>query len=77
MGEVVRFPARLRPIQPITAEQVEVRDALIVTMGSRCSACADRGVVFFQSAFGPSYRPCPCGGTDEDRIDLSDFGGAA
>lgn len=83
MSNVVPFPTRLRPTQPITAEQVEVRDALIVTMGTRCSACADRGVVFFQSVFGPSFRPCPCGGSGSDRVDLNevigrnDFGGAA
>lgn len=77
MSNVIRCPPRLRPIQPITAEQVEIRDALIETMGSRCPACADRGVVFFQSAYGPSYRPCPCGGTDADRVEIPDFGGAA
>lgn len=79
MSNVIRFPTRLRPIQPITAEQVDIRNALIVTLGTQCRQCSDRGVIFFQTAFGPSYRPCPCGGTDEDRIDLNDFdfGGAA
>jgi len=77
MGEIVRFPTRLRPIQPITAEQVEIRDALIVTMGPHCRQCGDHGVIFFDTAYGPSYRPCPCGGTGEDRIDLNDFDGAA
>jgi hypothetical protein len=45
MGEVVRFPTRLRPIQPITAEQVEIRDALILTMGEKpvCRDCAGTG----------------------------------
>ena len=77
MGEVVRFPVRLRPIQPITAEQVDVRDALIVTLSYRCMECADRGVVVFDTLYGPSYRLCRCGGTEHNRVDLNDFGGAA
>ncbi len=85
MSNVVRFPARLRPIQPITAEQIEIRDALILTMAEKpvCRDCAGTGwkigfrhlAVDLLDAFERS--PCPCGGTDEDRIDLNDFGGAA
>jgi hypothetical protein len=83
MGEVVRFPVRLRPVQPITAEQVEIRDALIMTLSGSCMHCAGRGVIFRPlnaRCFYPSdfeSLPCPCGGDDENRVDLSDFDGAA
>jgi len=77
MSNVVRFRPRFRALPLITSEQVAVRDALAEDDEPRCSACADRGVVFFQTAYGPSYRPCPCGGTDADRIEMPDFGGAA
>lgn len=76
MSNIVPSRPRLQPIQPITAEQVEIRDTLIEVL-ARCPACTGRGVVFFQSEFGASYRPCPCGGTDEDRIELNDANGAA
>lgn len=77
MSNVVPFRPRLRALPLITSEQIAVRDALAEDDKPHCSACADRGVVFFQTAYGPSYRPCPCGGTDEDRVELPDLGGAA
>jgi hypothetical protein len=85
MGEVVRLPVRLRPIRPITAEQVEIRDALIVSLSGSCMHCAGRGFIlrpinarcFYPSDF--VNVPCPCGGDDENRIDVDepDYPGAA
>lgn len=83
MSNVVRFPVRLRPIRLITAEQVAVRDALAEDDKPACPRCTGRGftirMVNPRGWFPSDYvsEPCPCGGTDEDRIDLNDFGGAA
>jgi hypothetical protein len=84
MGEVVRFPTRLRPIQPITAEQVEIRDALILTMGEKpvCPDCAGTGWNFrhrnllVNHAAGYEAHLCPCG-VDPICPDEPDFDGAA
>jgi hypothetical protein len=81
MGELIRFPPRLRPIQPITAEPVEIIDALIVAMGEDelCPACKGRGLFPFidPATRAVAFADCPCGGDDENRIDLEDLGGAA
>jgi len=77
MSNVIRPRPRLRALPLITSEQIAVRDALAEDDKPACSACADRGVIFFQTAYGPSYRPCPCGGTDADRVELPEFDGAA
>jgi hypothetical protein len=81
MGEVVRFPVRLRPIQPMTPELICVRDALIKAMDEfgLCPACRGRGVIFYPAVFGPADMPCPCGGDDENRIEIDgpDYPGAA
>lgn len=81
MGEVVRFPPRFRPIQPVTAEQAEIRDALIVALSQDrlCPACKGRGVIVYPAIFGAAFMRCPCGGDDENRIDPDepDFPGAA
>jgi hypothetical protein len=76
MGELVRFPVRLRPIQPMTAEQVEIRDALIIAL--RCE-CGGRGFTIKGSIYGIKVEPCPCGGDEENRIDPNepDYPGAA
>ncbi len=76
MGEVILFRPRSRPM--ITVEQIDIRDILNVTMGNElCAHCKGRGWIFTADAYGFSVAPCPCGGTEEDRIDLNDFGGAA
>jgi hypothetical protein len=82
VGHVVRFPRRLRAIQPITAEQVEVRDALIRTLSEfdLCPACKGRGIFAYKGRMGVViFDRCPCGGDDDNRIDIdgSDLGGAA
>ena len=71
MANVVNL-RRFFPIQPITAEQIEVRDTLLDTM-TACPRCADRGWIFFKCVNGsPDAIPCPCGGTDADRIELDE-----
>jgi hypothetical protein len=83
MSNVIRFPTRLRAIPLITVEQIAVRDALAENDQPACPHCAGRGVTIRminpRAWFPADYvsEPCPCGGTDEDRIDLNDFGGAA
>jgi hypothetical protein len=84
MGEVVRFPVRLRPIQPITAEQIEIRDALILTLGA-CQDCGGSGWKVRPKNLRLSHFddftmvPCLCGGDDESRVDPDepDYPGAA
>lgn len=78
MGEIIPFRSRQRHLRPITIEQIDIRDILNVTMGERlCRHCAGRGWIFTQDHYGVSVGPCPCGGDDENRVDLNDFGGAA
>lgn len=43
-----------------------------------CPACTGRGFFVYRDMVGfPAFSVCPCGGTEEDRIDLDDFDGAA
>lgn len=83
MSNVVPFRPRLCALPLITSEQIAVRDALAEDDKPACRQCTGRGWIvrmtnprgFYPSDF--EREPCPCGGTDEDRIDLNDFGGAA
>jgi hypothetical protein len=60
------------------AEVIDIQELLKKTLAA-CPAC--EGIGYFthkHPVFGTiATSPCPCGGTDEDRIDLNDFGGAA
>lgn len=79
MGIVLQFPRRSPVVcSEITQEHAdEIQDVLSQTL-SACPACTGRGVLLFKGPNGLlGYTSCPCGGTDEERIDLSDFGGAA
>ena len=60
------------------AEVIDVR-ALLTNALATCPACTGRGVFHHKHPVTGffTFSPCPCGGTDEDRIDLNDFGGAA
>jgi hypothetical protein len=53
--------------------------ALLTKTLAACPACTGRGVFHHKHPVTGlmTFSPCPCGGTDEDRIDLNDFGGAA
>jgi hypothetical protein len=59
-------------------EAVDIQRLLTKTLAS-CPRCDDSGWIFFRrrSDNQPDAIPCPCGGTDEDRIDPNDFEGAA
>jgi len=73
MATVVPF-YRFRAVEPMSAELIEIRDILLDTM-SACPRCTGRGVVFFKRADGePDFLPCPCGGTDADRVELDEVG---
>ena len=83
MADINAFPRRL----PVTCSAIahekvqearELLNSLILRSQIACPACTGRGVMLYKNSqtglLDPA--PCPCGGTDEDRIDF-DFGGAA
>jgi hypothetical protein len=80
MGEVVRFPTRLRPIHPITVERVEIRDALILTMGT-CPDCGNSGWKLrpknLRLEYFDDFERSRCGCGAPDCLDEPDFDGAA
>jgi hypothetical protein len=62
----------------ISAEQAEEIQRIITENMEHCPACKDRGLILFKHPLGYlDHIPCPCGGDDENRIVLDDFGGAA
>lgn len=91
MADVIAFPAGRRSrvlCSGITQAEADHAQIIIFqVMGGKpaCRDCAGTGwkigfrhlAVDRFDAFERS--PCPCGGTDEDRVDLNDFdfGGAA
>jgi len=80
MGDVIPFRPRARTAQVITIEAVSIQEILNVTTGNHlCPACKGRGWVFSAGRYSLSVDPCPCGGDDENRIDLDgpDYPGAA
>ncbi|KFG68673.1 hypothetical protein [Microvirga sp. BSC39] len=79
MGSIVSFPRRLRVVCTETMQiQADEVQALLSKTLNECPACTGRGAFTFKNpATGLlDCGPCPCGGTDEDRVDF-DFGGAA
>lgn len=79
MADVVAFPRRLRVICTETTQvQADAVQALLSKALNGCPACSGRGAFTFMNPTTGllDCAPCPCGGTDEDRIDF-DFGGAA
>jgi hypothetical protein len=80
MSKVTPFP-KAPSFQCRTVSQAEVIDiqALLRKTLAACPACAGRGQFPHKHPVSGlvAFSPCPCGGTDEDRIDLNDFGGAA
>jgi hypothetical protein len=72
MGEVIRFPTRLR----VVCTDVEQ----LYIPAYECPACKGRGEFLFKNEYGYLASTfCPCGGDDEDRIDIDgpDYPGAA
>jgi hypothetical protein len=79
MADVISFPPRLRVVcSEITQAQTDAVQALLAKTLNACPACQDRGAFSFKNPTTGllDFAPCPCGGTDEDRIDF-DFDGAA
>jgi hypothetical protein len=70
MGTVIPFP-RLREITCLSVEQTEIRDTLIKTMGS-CTDCAGTSHIVWNDGREWFREHCPCGGSDENRIDLNE-----
>jgi hypothetical protein len=80
MSKVTPFP-KAPSFECLTVSQADVVDIqeLLSEVLPSCPACAGIGQFAHKHpVYGwISWAPCPCGGTDEDRIDLNDFGGAA
>lgn len=83
MSNVISLPRRLRVVCSEISEQqldeAQVRLNSLLTNGLiSCPACTGRGVFPHKHPVTGevAFSPCPCGGTDEDRID-HDFDGAA
>lgn len=79
MADVIVFSRRAPVVcTAITQAQADAVQALLSKALSECPACTGRGAFPYknQTTGLLDFAPCPCGGTDEDRIDL-DFGGAA
>ncbi|MBA1156900.1 hypothetical protein [Microvirga mediterraneensis] len=85
MGTVIPFPQKpaLRLVCSETSEQVHADVAFLNSLLQHkanivCPTCIGRGLFIFKDAETGllDSAPCPCGGTDEDRIS-PDFGGAA
>lgn len=77
MGIVLQFGSR----SPVVCSEIsqaqddEIQDLLTEVLSS-CPACEGLGQFMHKHPISGTIAasPCPCGGTDEDRID---FGGAA
>ncbi len=84
MSNVIAFHRRLPIIcSEISQKKVDEAQSLLNGLLARsmiaCPACAGRGVMLFKNPTTGllDHALCPCGGTDEDRIDLNDFDGVA
>lgn len=82
MTNVIAFPRRFRVIcSEVTQAQADEIQSLLFKALQSCPACEGAGYFTHKHpVFGTiATSPCPCGGTDEDRIDIDDpfFGGAA
>ncbi|MBA1157796.1 hypothetical protein [Microvirga mediterraneensis] len=80
MADVIAFPRHLRVVcSEVTEARTTALTAFFRDVLPACPCCHGRGVFLFRDPVTrlPDHAPCPCGGTDEDRIDLNDFGGAA
>jgi len=80
MSNVLSFRRRSPVICTETTEaQAADIQALLSRVMTACPACTGRGVFPHKNRITGliDFSPCPCGGTEEDRIDLNDFGGAA
>lgn len=75
MGTVIPFPkAPCSPYRTATNTEVTEAQSAVARIMSECPACTGRGVIVFQCFDGEAgYAPCPCGGTDEDRIEIEDL----
>ena len=79
MADVIVFSRRPPVVcSEITQVQADRIQALLTDTLNECPACTGRGVLLYKDPVTGllATAPCPCGGTDEDRIDI-DFGGAA
>lgn len=74
MATIIQFPRRSPVIcSEITEAQADAAQAALFGAMTACVRCADRGWIFFKRADGsPDALPCPCGGSDADRIELSE-----
>lgn len=79
VNNVLTFPRRFQVLcSEITQAEADEIQNVLSDILSACPACRGRGVFPHKHPITGSiaFSPCPCGGTDEDRID-HDFDGAA
>lgn len=78
MANVIAFPKhrRLPVCSEITQAQADSIQAFLREILDECPTCTGRGVFLFKDRLTGlvDHAPCPCGGSDADRVD---FGGAA
>jgi len=84
VGALLQFPRRFRVLcSEVAAEQLDEAQARLNDMLAKsliaCPACAGRGLFPHKHPVTGflAFTSCPCGGTDEDRIEGPEFDGAA
>lgn len=84
MGAVAQFPRRFRVLcSDVSLEQLDEAQTRLSDMLTNsliaCPACAGRGLFPHKHPVTGflSFTSCPCGGTDEDRIETPYFDGIA
>lgn len=80
MGKIVPF--RLAPsfqCRTVSKADAEEIQAILSETLAACPACTGRGVFPHKHPITGrmDFSPCPCGGTDEDRVELPEFDGVA
>ena len=74
MGIVIPFP---KPpsftCHTVTKAEADAAQVILFETMAACPACTGRGFTVRDTEFGYEIRPCPCGGTDRDRIDIEDL----
>jgi len=74
MATILQFPRRSPVLcSEVTQPQADAAQAALFDVMGSCPDCTGRGWIFFKRADGRTGTvPCPCGGTDADRIELSE-----
>jgi len=79
MGVVLPFPRSPRfACLPVYLDAAAEAQAAVAHIMGSCPDCTGRGFIFFTDTDGDhAARPCPCGGTDADRIEIPEMRNAS